>query len=144
MKAAEIKDKTKVELNAQSRDLRLELFNLKLQRATSQLEKPIRLRDLRRDIARVETRLTQLKRKEAFNQVVSALESVSDFTVEGISNSLNGLSKKELTRKDVFKTLGSLFNPNHIRVTTRGLAELVYANGKNKAIEKIKTATKNI
>ena len=144
MKAAEIKDKTKVELNAQSRDLRLELFNLKLQRATSQLEKPIRLRDLRRDIARVETRLTQLKRKEAFNQVVSALESVSDFTVEGISDSLNGLSKKELTRKDVFKTLGSLFNPNHIRVTTRGLAELVYANGKSKAIEKIKTATKKI
>ena len=144
MKAAEIKDKTKVELNAQSRDLRLELFNLKLQRATSQLEKPIRLRDLRRDIARVETRLTQLKRKEAFNQVVSALESVSDFTVEGISDSLNGLSKKELTRKDVFKTLGSLFNPNHIRVTTRGLAELVFANGKSKAIEKIKTATKNI
>ena len=144
MKAAEIKDKTKVELNAQSRDLRLELFNLKLQRATSQLEKPIRLRDLRRDIARVETRLTQLKRKEAFNQVVSALESVSDFTVEGISDSLNGLSKKELTRKDVFKTLGSLFNPNHIRVTTRGLAELIYANGKSKAIEKIKTATKNI
>ena len=144
MKAAEIKDKTKVELNAQSRDLRLELFNLKLQRATSQLEKPIRLRNLRRDIARVETRLTQLKRKEAFNQVVSALESVSDFTVEGISDSLNGLSKKELTRKDVFKTLGSLFNPNHIRVTTRGLAELIYANGKSKAIEKIKTATKNI
>ena len=144
MKAAEIKDKTKVELNAQSRDLRLELFNLKLQRATSQLEKPIRLRDLRRDIARVETRLTQLKRKEAFNQVVSALESVSDFIVEGISDSLNGLSKKELTRKDVFKTLGSLFNPNHIRVTTRGLAELVYADGKSKAIEKIKTATKNI
>ena len=144
MKAAEIKDKTKVELNAQSRDLRLELFNLKLQRATSQLEKPIRLRDLRRDIARVETRLTQLKRKEAFNQVLSALESVSDFTVEGISDSLNGLSKKELTRKDVFKTLGSLFNPNHIRVTTRGLAELVYADGKSKAIEKIKTATKNI
>ena len=144
MKAAEIKDKTKVELNAQSRDLRLELFNLKLQRATSQLEKPIRLRDLRRDIARVETRLTQLKRKEAFNQVVSALESLSDFTVDGISNSLNGLSKGELTRKDVFKTLGSLFNPNHIRVTTRGLAELVYADGKSKAIEKIKTATKNI
>ena len=144
MKAAEIKDKTKVELNAQSRDLRLELFNLKLQRATSQLEKPIRLRDLRRDIARVETRLTQLKRKEAFNQLVSTLESVSDFTVKGISDSLNGLSKKELTRKDVFKTLGSLFNPNHIRVTTRGLAELVYADGKSKAIEKIKTATKNI
>ena len=144
MKAAEIKDKTKVELNAQSRDLRLELFNLKLQRAPSQLEKPIRLRDLRRDIARVETRLSQLKRKEAFNQVVSALEGVSDFTVDGIADSLNGLSKGELTRKDVFKTLGSVFNPNNMRVTTRGLAELLYAKGKNNVIEKIKAVSNNI
>ena len=93
MKAAEIKDKTKIELNAQSRDLRLELFNLKLQRATSQLEKPIRLRDLRRDIARVETRLSQLKRKEALKQVVSAIEGISHFTVDGIADILNGLSK---------------------------------------------------
>ena len=43
MKAAEIKDKTKVELSAQSRELRQELFNLRLRKATSQLEKPIRL-----------------------------------------------------------------------------------------------------
>ena len=71
MKAAEIKDKTKVELHAQSRELRLELFNLKLQRATSQLEKPIRLRELRRDIARVETRLSQLERKDALGQAAS-------------------------------------------------------------------------
>ena len=91
MKAAEIKDKTKVELSAQSKELRLELFNLKLQKATSQLEKPIRLRDLRRDIARVETRLNQLQRKEAFKQIVSALENVGDFTVDGITESLNGL-----------------------------------------------------
>ena len=62
MKAAEIKDKTKVELSAQSRELRQELFNLRLQKATSQLEKPLRLRELRRDIARVETRLSQLER----------------------------------------------------------------------------------
>ena len=144
MKAAEIKDKTKIELNAQSRDLRLELFNLKLQRATSQLEKPIRLRDLRRDIARVETRLSQLKRKEALKQVVSAIEGVSHFTVDGITDILNGLSKGELTRKDVFKTLGSIFNPNHVRVTTRGLAELVHTKGKDKAIQKIKEVKNNI
>ena len=124
--------------------MRLELFNLKLQRATSQLEKPIRLRDLRRDIARVETRLSQLKRKEAFNKVVSVLEGVSDFTIDGIADSLNGLSKGELTRKDVFKTLGSVFNPNNMRVTTRGLAELLYAKGKNNVIEKIKAVSNNI
>ena len=52
MKAAEIKDKTKVELSAQSRELRQELFNLRLQKATSQLEKPLRLRELRRGRAR--------------------------------------------------------------------------------------------
>ena len=144
MKAAEIKDKTKIELNAQSRDLRLELFNLKLQRATSQLEKPIRLRDLRRDIARVETRLSQLKRKEALKQVVSAIEGISHFTVDGIADILNGLSKGELTRKDVFKTLGSIFNPNHMRVTSRSLAELVHAKGKDKAIQKIKEVKNNI
>ncbi len=144
MKAAEIKDKTKVELNAQSRELRLELFNLKLQRATSQLEKPIRLRELRRDIARVETRLTQLQRKDALNKVASAIEGVTDFTVESVTDSLNGLARGELTRKDVFKTLGAVFNPNKIRVSTRGLAELVHSDGKDKAVKKIKVASEKI
>ena len=45
MKISEIRDKTKVELAAQGRELRMELFNLKLQKASSQLEKPIRLRE---------------------------------------------------------------------------------------------------
>jgi large subunit ribosomal protein L29 len=60
-----IKDATMVELSALSRDLRLEMFNLRLQQASSQLEKPARLRDLRRDIARVETRISQLRKKAA-------------------------------------------------------------------------------
>ena len=63
MKFAELKDKTVAELAAQSRDLRLELFNLRLQQATAQLEKPHRLRILRKDIARVETRITQLRQQ---------------------------------------------------------------------------------
>ena len=92
MKAAEIKDKTKVELSAQSRELRQELFNLRLQKATSQLEKPIRLRELRRDIARVETRLSQLERKDALGQAASALEGVSDFNVDGVAAALRGLT----------------------------------------------------
>jgi len=57
-----LKDKTPVELAALSRDLRQELFNLRLQKASSQLEKPARLRTLRRDIARVETALSALKK----------------------------------------------------------------------------------
>ena len=59
MKFKELKDMTLVELQAKSRDLRQDLFNLRLQQASSQLEKPARLRVLRRDIARVETRISQ-------------------------------------------------------------------------------------
>lgn len=65
MKALELKDKTAVELASLSRDLRQELFNLHLQKASSQLEKPARLRTLRRDVARVETALSALRRKAA-------------------------------------------------------------------------------
>ncbi|MGA2174695.1 MAG: 50S ribosomal protein L29 [Verrucomicrobiota bacterium] len=65
MKMSEIKDLTAHELSAKSRDLRHEIFNLRLQQASSQLEKPARLRDLRRDVARLETRLSQLRNKAA-------------------------------------------------------------------------------
>jgi large subunit ribosomal protein L29 len=65
MKMSEIKDLTMPELSAKSRDLRQEIFNLRLQQASSQLEKPARLRVLRRDIARLETRITQLRNTPA-------------------------------------------------------------------------------
>ena len=65
MKFTEIKDMTAVELAAKSRDLRQEMFNLRLQQASAQLEKPARLRTLRRDIARIETRSSQLRNKAA-------------------------------------------------------------------------------
>lgn len=65
MKTSELKDLTLVELAAKSRDLRHELFNLRLQQASAQLEKPARLRLLRRNIARLETRISQMRRKAA-------------------------------------------------------------------------------
>jgi len=65
MKMSEIKDLTLVELAAKGRDLRQEVFNLRLQQASAQLEKPGRLRTLRRDIARIETRVSQLRNKAA-------------------------------------------------------------------------------
>jgi len=65
MKFSEIKDMTQVELTAKSRDLRQEMFNLRLQQASAQLEKPARLHTLRRDIARLETRVSQLRKQTA-------------------------------------------------------------------------------
>ena len=63
MKMSELKDMTPVELMAKGRDLRQEIFNLRLQQASAQLEKPARLHTLRRDIARIETRISQLRHK---------------------------------------------------------------------------------
>ena len=65
MSDPKIKDATLVELAAMGRDLRQEMFNLRLQQASSQLEKPARLRTLRRDIARIETHVTMLRKKAA-------------------------------------------------------------------------------
>ena len=65
MKMSELKDMTLPELAAKSRDFRQEIFNLRLQQASSQLEKPARLRVLRRDIARIETQISLLRKKAA-------------------------------------------------------------------------------
>ena len=61
----EIQEKTLEELVAESRNWRQEIFNLRLQQASAQLEKSARLRTLRRDIARIETRISQLRKKAA-------------------------------------------------------------------------------
>lgn len=65
MKFSELKDQTQAELAGQSRDLRQQLFKLQLQRAASQLENTAQVRNLRRDIARVETRMSELRKPNA-------------------------------------------------------------------------------
>ncbi len=60
-----IKDATLTELAALSRDMRDEMFKLRLQQASAQLEKPSRLNTLRKDIARVETQISALRNKAA-------------------------------------------------------------------------------
>jgi len=59
MKAVELRDLSPDELETKSRDLRGELFNVKVKRATGQLENTAMLLKLRRDIARVETVLRE-------------------------------------------------------------------------------------
>lgn len=65
MKFSQLKDMTMVELLAKERDLRQEIFNLRLQQASAQLEKPARLRLLRREVAQIQTRISQLRKKQA-------------------------------------------------------------------------------
>lgn len=55
MKAEEIRDLTDDELVRKLADLKEELFNLRFQMATGQLDNPMRMKAVRRDIARVKT-----------------------------------------------------------------------------------------
>lgn len=55
MKAKEIREMNETELNKQLSDLKSELFNLRFQLATGQLENPVRIRTVRKDIARIKT-----------------------------------------------------------------------------------------
>ncbi|QSH40730.1 50S ribosomal protein L29 [Lentisphaerota bacterium ZTH] len=55
MKMKEIKEMTDAELSAQIEDLHKEQLNLKIQSRTGQLEKTARVREVRKDIARIKT-----------------------------------------------------------------------------------------
>ena len=55
MKAAEIRDKTLDQLDEELAKLKKEQFNLRFQAASGQLESTSRVREVRRDIARVKT-----------------------------------------------------------------------------------------
>jgi large subunit ribosomal protein L29 len=65
MKFKEIFEMSSDELTTKKRDLRQESLHLRLQQQSGQLEQPSRLRLLRRDVARVETVLTQRRSKTA-------------------------------------------------------------------------------
>ncbi|MEI6032869.1 MAG: 50S ribosomal protein L29 [Verrucomicrobiae bacterium] len=62
MKIADIKELTAKELLSRKRELREEAFNLRIQQQSGQLEKPHMLHALRRNIARIETVLSQKTR----------------------------------------------------------------------------------
>jgi large subunit ribosomal protein L29 len=59
MKASQFRDQTVEELHERERELSEQLFALRLQKVTGQLEKPARVRDVRRDLARVMTVLRE-------------------------------------------------------------------------------------
>ncbi|HHU49335.1 MAG: 50S ribosomal protein L29 [Caldicoprobacterales bacterium] len=67
MKANRFREMTQEELIQNLADLKSELFNLRFQLATGQLENPMRIREVRKNIARVKTilRERELKAQEA-------------------------------------------------------------------------------
>ena len=65
LKFKEIQEMSTEELLTKKRDLRQESLHLRLQQQSGQLEQPSRMRLLRRDVARVETVLTERSKETA-------------------------------------------------------------------------------
>lgn len=59
MKIGELRDKSEDQLKEELTKLKKEQFNLRFQKATGQLEKTSRVREVRRDIARIRTLLNE-------------------------------------------------------------------------------------
>ena len=67
MKAVEIRDLTTNDLNKKLGDLKAELFNLRFQLAVNQLENPMRIKAVKKDIARIKTVLRERELKDSVN-----------------------------------------------------------------------------
>lgn len=64
MKAAKLRENNKEELVQQCSDMEKELRTLKIRKSASQIEQPSRIRSLRRDIARVQTVMSERRRQQ--------------------------------------------------------------------------------
>ena len=66
MKANEVRDLSLLELNEKLIELKAELFNLRFQLAVNQLENPMRIKAVKKDIARIKTviRANELKNEQ--------------------------------------------------------------------------------
>ena len=62
MTTNELRDKSIDELNTRERELREQLFKLRFQRATGRMENPMKIREVRREIARIKTLINERSR----------------------------------------------------------------------------------
>ena len=60
MKASEIRSMSAAELESKLVELKKDLFMLRMQHATNQLDNPVKIREVKHDIARVKTVLAEL------------------------------------------------------------------------------------
>ena len=67
MKASEVREMTTAELESKLKDLKAELFNLRFQLAINQLDNPMRISAVKKDIARVKTILRENELKDSAN-----------------------------------------------------------------------------
>jgi large subunit ribosomal protein L29 len=68
MKASEVRELSKEELESKLKDLKAELFNLRFQLTINQLDNPMRIQAVKKDIARVKTVLRENELKNGANE----------------------------------------------------------------------------
>lgn len=91
MKMESLRDMTQEELLQKKHELKEDLFNLRLRKSMKELDNPLRLRTLKRDIARIETILTEDKR---------GIKSIVDSRVSILDRSTNDESAKKDENSD--------------------------------------------
>ena len=94
MRADEIREMGAEDITARIRDLEEERFRLKFRSATEPLEEPLRLRNIRRDIARLKTILTERERG-----IVRDAASAAAPTKKGKTGTARRPAKKGATKK---------------------------------------------
>ena len=65
MKPEKLREMSQAELTNKQKELAEQLFKLRFQRSIGQLDSPVKIRETRRDIARVKTILRQLEARDA-------------------------------------------------------------------------------
>lgn len=68
MKASEVRELSKEELESKLKDLKAELFNLRFQLSINQLDNPMRIQAVKKDIARIKTVLSENELKDSANE----------------------------------------------------------------------------
>jgi len=91
MKMITLRDMTKEELLQKKHDLKEDLFNLRLRKSLKELDNPLRLRTLKRDIAKIETILTEDKR--GIRQIVDSKVSILDRGTSETTENKNEVSE---------------------------------------------------
>jgi len=68
MKASELRELSEEELENKEKELKDQLFKLKIQHSLGQLDNPMKMKLIKRDIARIKTILNERRRKQSNNE----------------------------------------------------------------------------
>lgn len=64
MKARELRELSRDELLSKEKELKDQLFKVRIQHSLGQLENPLKVRNIKKDIARIKTLLNEMRKKE--------------------------------------------------------------------------------